>query len=113
MVNIHDLAVCYVAAAEQRATGMLHAIDDTHETIEACAPALSSRVEIRYTEGEHTEFPEALMANQNISSSKTRERLGSTPKRTFVSSIDEQWRERRESSSSAVTRSAKWKGELP
>jgi len=97
MVNIHDLAACYAAAAEQRATGMLHAIDDTHETLEVCARALSSGVEIRYTEGDHTEFAEALMANQNIGSSRTRERLGWTPKRTFLSSIDEQWREWRES----------------
>jgi nucleoside-diphosphate-sugar epimerase len=96
MVNIHDVAACYVAVVEKRATGMLHAVDDTHETVEECARALSSRVEIRHTEGS-TEFAEALMADQKISSAKTRERLGWMPKRNFLSSIDEQWREWRES----------------
>ena len=92
MINIHDLAALYVAAVEQRMPGMLHAVDDTHETLEECARALSPRVEIRYTEMEG-EFAEALKVDQVISSATTRERLGWTPKRTFTNSIDEQWGE--------------------
>src|ERR1041385_7251118 len=96
MIDIHDLAALYVAAVEQRAPGLLHAVDDPHATLEECARALSPRVEIRYTEMSG-EFAEALMVDQHISSAITRERLGWTPKRTFTNSVDEQWREWRES----------------
>jgi len=46
-------------------------------------------------------FAEALLVDQIVSSNITRERLGWTPKRTFINSIDEQWREWRESQSTA------------
>jgi len=102
MINIHDLANLYVAVAEQQADGILHATDDTHETLADCARALAANVEIETTSADEARakfgdaFAEALLVDQHISSAITRERLGWTPKRTFTNSIDEQWREWRD-----------------
>jgi len=107
MINIHDLATLYVAVAEQRATGILHGTDDTHENLATCARALADDVEIGTTTQEEVRakfgdaFAGALLVDQHISSAMTRERLGWTPRRTFISSMDEQWREWRASSSRA------------
>lgn len=101
MVNLHDLANLYVAAVEQRATGILHGTDDTNETLMQCARALAPQAEIRTTSAEAARekfgdaFAGALLVDQHISSAITRQRLGWTPKRTFTNSIDEQWREMR------------------
>jgi nucleoside-diphosphate-sugar epimerase len=102
MINLHDLANCYVSVVEQRAGGLFHATDDTRETLAECARALAPDVEIRSTTPDQVRekfgeaFAEALLVNQQVKSDITRERLGWTPKRTFTSSIDEQWREWRE-----------------
>lgn len=107
MIDLHDLASCYVSAAEQRAAGVLHAIDDTHETLANCARKLAANVQIRTSSADEARekfgdaFAEALLVDQVISSRITRERLGWTPKRTFTGSIDEQWREWRASQSTA------------
>jgi hypothetical protein len=42
-------------------------------------------------------FVDALIADQQVSSERTRRRLGWSPRRTFISSIDEQWNEWRAS----------------
>jgi len=107
MINLHDLANCYVAIVEQRAAGLFHATDDTHETLAVCARALAADVEIRTTTPEQVRekfgdaFAEALLVDQQVSSRITRERLGWTPKRTFTNSIDEQWREWRGTTAAA------------
>src|SRR6185369_8566114 len=99
MINLHDLANCYVAIVEQRAAGLFHATDDTHETLAVCARALAADVEIRTTTPEQVRekfgdaFAEALLVDQQVRSDITRERLGWMPKRTFTNSIDEQWGE--------------------
>jgi len=92
MIDLHDLAACYVAIVEQRASGVMHAIDDTRATLDECAQALAPRVEISHVPGEG-DFADALLVDQTIESRITRERLGWTPKRTFTNSIEEQWRE--------------------
>jgi nucleoside-diphosphate-sugar epimerase len=107
MIELHDLANLYVAVVEQRAPGILHATDDTHETLAACARALAANVSVHTSTAEEARakfgdaFAEALLVDQIVSSNITRERLGWTPKRTFLNSIDEQWREWRESQSGA------------
>ena len=37
MVDLHDLADCYVRIVEQKATGIFHAVDDTNDTLLGCA----------------------------------------------------------------------------
>ena len=107
MINLHDLATCYVSIVEQRGGGLFHATDDTRETLAECARALAADVEIQSTTPDQVRekfgdaFAEALLVDQQVKSEMTRERLGWTPKRTFTNSIDEQWREWRASSSRA------------
>jgi len=107
MIELHDLAQCYVAIAEQHAPGIVHATDDTHETVITCARALAANVTVKTSSAEEARakfgdaFAEALLVDQIVSSNITRERLGWTPKRTFINSINEQWVEWRESQSTA------------
>jgi nucleoside-diphosphate-sugar epimerase len=98
MVNLHDLADCYVRAVETRATGILHGIDDTHATLAECVRALNGDVRIETTPVEVARqkfgpFADALAIDQVISSEETRKKIGWIPKRDFISSVDEQWRE--------------------
>jgi nucleoside-diphosphate-sugar epimerase len=102
MVNLHDLADCYVRIVEQRAGGLFHGTDDTHESLADCARAVAPHSPIETTSVEAARehlgpFADALAIDQRISSKATREKLGWTPSRTFTSSIDEQWREWRAS----------------
>jgi Nucleoside-diphosphate-sugar epimerases len=101
MVNLHDLADCYVRITEQRATGIFHAVDDTNETLLGCALAiaLGSAIEtipIETARQKFGPFADALTVDQRVSSTATRKKLGWTPSREFTSSVDEQWREWRE-----------------
>jgi nucleoside-diphosphate-sugar epimerase len=98
MVDLHDLADLYVRIVEQKAVGILHGIDDTHATLNECVRAVGSDVAIEYVplETAHATmggFADALAIDQRISSTKTREQTGWNPRRTFTSSIGEQWRE--------------------
>jgi nucleoside-diphosphate-sugar epimerase len=94
LVNLHDLADCYVRAVEQRADGILHAIDDTHATLNECARALSDKIEHTPVDRQKLgAFADALLVDQVISSEATRRKLGWKPSRTFTSSIDDQRRE--------------------
>lgn len=90
MVHIEDLADCYVRIIEQRVKGIFHGIDDTHSTINECAAAVSKKIEHVPAEGM---LAPALTVDQVVSSETTRKKLGWLPRRTFVSSIEEQWRE--------------------
>jgi len=92
LINLHDLADCYVRAVEQRAAGILHAVDDTKATLNECARAVAPSGKIDHVPAEGF-MAEALTANQIVSSEATRRTLGWSPRRTFVNSIDEQWRE--------------------
>jgi len=92
MVNLHDLADCYVRLVEQRVNGIFHAVDDTRATLNECARAAVPSGKIEHVPGEGP-FAQALMANQVVSSEATRPKLGWTPRRTFLNSIEEQWRE--------------------
>jgi nucleoside-diphosphate-sugar epimerase len=95
MVDLHDLADCYVRVVEQRATGILHGVDDTRATINECARAVAPTGTIEHLPGEGP-YAQALMIDQKVSSEATRRKLGWTPRRTFLTSIEEQWREWRE-----------------
>ena len=92
LINLHDLADCYVRAIEQRAAGIFHGVDDTKATLNECARAVAPSGKIEHVPPEGF-MAEALTVNQIVSSEATRRTLGWSPRRTFVNSIDEQWRE--------------------
>ena len=101
MVDLHDLADLYVRAVEQKATGVLHGIDDSHDPLETCARAVAPDGEIEKLPLEIARtamgpFADALAVDQVIASSETRAKLGWSPRRTFLSSVAEQWQEWRE-----------------
>lgn len=106
LVDLHDLSDLYVRAVEQRATRVLHGIDDSRSTLNECAAALSSPASSASSNVEHVPLDvaratlgglaDALAIDQTIDSRETRAKLGWEPKRTFLNSIDEQWREWRE-----------------
>jgi nucleoside-diphosphate-sugar epimerase len=98
MVNLHDLADCYVRITEQRATGIFHAVDDTNDTLLGCALAVASgcvieTIPIETAREKYGPFADALAIDQRVSSKTTRQKLGWTPKRDFTGSLDEQWAE--------------------
>jgi nucleoside-diphosphate-sugar epimerase len=95
MVNLHDLADCFVRVIEQRATGIFHGVDDTHLTLTECARSVAPSGKFEHVAAEGP-LGQALTADQNVSSEATRRKLGWTPRRTFTTSIDEQWREWRD-----------------
>ena len=98
MVNLHDLADCYLRVIEQRAAGVFHCVDDTRATLDDCARAVAPKGRIEHVPIETARqkmgpLTDALVADQQISSEATRRQLRWTPRRTFLTSIDEQWRE--------------------
>ena len=102
MVDLHDLADCYVRIVEQKATGILHAVDDTNDTLLGCALGVAQgsiieTIPIEKAREQYGPFADALNIDQRVSSTATRKKLGWTPKREFTSSIDEQWAEWRSS----------------
>jgi len=104
MVDLHDLADCYVRITEQRATGIFHAVDDTNETLLGCALNVARGCAIETIPVETARqkmglFADALAIDQRVSSKATRKKLGWTPAREFTSSVNEQWREWRSSRS--------------
>jgi nucleoside-diphosphate-sugar epimerase len=101
MVDLHDLADLYLRAIEQKATGILHGIDDTHATLEECVHAVGPDVAIEHipletARGTMGPFADALAVDQRIASTQTREKTGWNPKRTFTTSVAEQWQEWRD-----------------
>jgi nucleoside-diphosphate-sugar epimerase len=102
MVDLHDLVDCYVGVIEQRAAGLFHAVDDTHDSLESCAWAVAPEAAIEKTplaaaREKLGPFADALAIDQVVSSELTRKQLVWSPRRTFVGSVDEQWREWKES----------------
>ena len=102
MVDLNDLADCYVRVLEQRATGIYHAVDDTHDSLNACAHALAPNGRVEHVPADAARqkmgvFVDALVVDQVVSSDQTRRTLGWAPARTFSKSIDEQRREWRAS----------------
>ena len=98
MVDLHELAKLYVRVVELKATGILHAIDDTRAPLEQCARAVgpSSRLDFLPADAMRVKlgaFVNALVLDQIIDSSESRQRIGWNPKRTFTSSVTEQWEE--------------------
>jgi nucleoside-diphosphate-sugar epimerase len=102
MVDLGDLADCYRLAIESRASGILHAVDDTRATLREMADAIvrakrsaSPITNIAPDEARKALglFADALLLDQHVSSAFTRQHLGWTPKREFLSSIHEQWNE--------------------
>jgi nucleoside-diphosphate-sugar epimerase len=96
LVDLHDLSDLYVRAVEQRATKVLHGIDDSRSTLNECAAALSANVEhipLGAAREKLGGLADALALDQTIDSQETRAKLGWEPKRTFLNSIEEQWRE--------------------
>ncbi|HXH40057.1 MAG TPA: NAD-dependent epimerase/dehydratase family protein [Thermoanaerobaculia bacterium] len=101
MVDLHDLADCYVPVTEHRATGIFHAVDDTNETLLGCALAAApgsviETIPIETARQKYGAFADALAIDQRVSSTATRRKLGWNPSREFTSSLDEQWSEFRE-----------------
>lgn len=99
MVNLHDLADLYVRIVEQKTTGMLHGIDDTRETLDDCVRAVGAgadHVPLEQARETMGPFADALAVDQQIASAQTREQTGWKPRRTFISSLEEQRREWRD-----------------
>ncbi|HVR43005.1 MAG TPA: NAD-dependent epimerase/dehydratase family protein [Thermoanaerobaculia bacterium] len=105
MVHLSELADCYLLAVEKRVGGVLHGVDDTRATIRECAEALAKesggKSEVRTVPlGEARVklgvFADALAVDQEVASHSTRQRVEWNPKKTFVGSIREQWKEWRE-----------------
>ena len=104
MVHLHDLTDLYVRALEQRAAGMLHGIDDSHATLDECARAIAPDGTLQHmpladARAKLGPFADALAVDQVIESTRTRAQTGWAPRRTFVSSIEEQWTEWRQTQS--------------
>lgn len=93
LVDLHDLADLFVRIVEQRATGIFHATDDTHATLNECARAVGPDGSVEHVPSDGGAFAEALTIDQVVSSAATRAKLGWSPKRDFIGSIGEQWRE--------------------
>jgi nucleoside-diphosphate-sugar epimerase len=101
MVNRHDVADCYLRVIEQRTSGTFHAVDGTRATLDECAGAVAPTGQIEHVPVDAARqkmgpFTDALVVDQQISSEATRRQLHWTPRRTFLTSIDEQRREWRE-----------------
>lgn len=98
LVDLHELADAYVRTLEQRATGVLHAIDDSDITLEEMAKLIAPRGEIRKVPLDEARaklggFADALAVDQRIGSRASREKIGWTPRRTFANTIETQWAE--------------------
>ena len=104
MVNLRDLADCYVRVIENRVTGVFHAVDDTHDTLDDLAKAVAPNGSIEHVPADAARqkmgpFVDALVVDQVVSSERTRKALSWNPSRTFKTSIDEQRREFKTASS--------------
>ena len=102
LVDLQELADLYVRAVERRATKVLHGIDDSRSTLNEYAAALAPAVEHVPLERARVKLgglADALALDQTIDSRETRAKLGWQPKRTFLNSIEAQWREWRQSRS--------------
>lgn len=103
MVDLDDVALLYQRVLERRAGGILHAVDDSRQTMEEVAHAIIAGSESRRSTIAHLDADEArgklgpyadpLLADQHVTSEKTRVRLAWEPNsRRFGDTIDEQWR---------------------
>ncbi len=107
MIDIDDVADCYLKVAEEGASGIFHAIDDTHATMNEIAKAIAETAgkgsEIRHIPLEEARasmglFADALAVDQKISSRETRRRLDWAPaSETFFDTLERQWEAWRES----------------
>ncbi|HEX6161248.1 MAG TPA: NAD-dependent epimerase/dehydratase family protein [Thermoanaerobaculia bacterium] len=102
LVDLRELADCYVRALEQRATGVLHAIDDSDLSLAEMAQLIG--VQPKYVPLEEARaslgpYADALAVDQKIGSRATREKLGWNPRKTFASTIETQWAEYRAATS--------------
>jgi nucleoside-diphosphate-sugar epimerase len=102
LVDLGDLVDCYRLAIEQRASGILHAVDDSRPTLRQMADAIvdakrsASAITTIAPDAARAAmggYADALMLDQRVSSAWTRQHLGWSPKREFMSSVGEQWRE--------------------
>lgn len=103
-IHIDDLAELYLKVIETRATGVLHATDDDGSTLTEMAEALARAAGRKATLIEFVPEAEARMqlgpvtdgylADQRVSSRRTRERLGWVPKHgSFAASVGTQLEE--------------------
>ncbi len=98
LVDVGELADLYVRAVEKRTAGILHGVDDTKATVEECARAVAPKGEIAKVPLEKARekfgpFADALASNQEVSSEKTRRKIGWNPRKTFTAAVDEQRRD--------------------
>ena len=101
MVHLDDLTALYVRALGMRATGVLHGIDDSRATLDEMARAVAPDGTIEHIPLDAARatlgpFADALAVDQVIGSSITRTQTGWAPRRTFLTSVEEQWNEWRE-----------------
>ena len=101
LVDLRDLAACYLRILETRGHGIFHAVDDSCLTLDQCAQAIAPGGTISHIQPDAVRpkfgpFTDALLVDQEVSSALTRHRLNWSPKRDFLGSIGEQWEEYRE-----------------
>jgi nucleoside-diphosphate-sugar epimerase len=102
LVDLHDLADCYVKVIEARSPGIHHAVDDSRATLNECARAVAPDGTIAHVAPPAGPFGEVLAADQVVGSEQTRRRLGWQPSRDFVGSVREQWDEWRAETQAAA-----------
>ncbi|HYH06000.1 MAG TPA: NAD-dependent epimerase/dehydratase family protein [Thermoanaerobaculia bacterium] len=98
MVHVDDLVELYARVLEQQAKGVLHGIDDSNASLAEMAHDVAPQGTIEHiplaaAREKLGPFADALAVDQHISSDDTRRALGWNPRKTFSSSLDEQWRE--------------------
>jgi nucleoside-diphosphate-sugar epimerase len=105
MVHLDELASLYLLAIERQVPGVLHGIDDSDSTLNECARAIAPNATIEHVpladaRAKLGPFADALAVDQRISSERTRLETAWNPWRTFTSSVEQQWKEWRESTAS-------------
>lgn len=101
MVGLDDLADFYLRAVERRASGVLHAIDDSYATLNDCARAVApngttEHIPLDTARTSMGPFADALAIDQRISSRESRTKLAWSPSTTFTGSVERQWSEWRQ-----------------
>lgn len=102
-VHADDLGTLYALAAERRATGIFHALDDSSDTLlewaqaASCAAGAGGRtrsIPLEEARRRMGAVADALVLDQWVSSERTRRELGWQPRvRGFVAEVDRVYRE--------------------
>lgn len=102
MVHLDELADAYRLATEKRSRGVLHAVDGTRSTLRECAAAVAAgggkgsavqTTPIDEARKKLGPFADALAIDQRVAANSTSHRLEWNPRKTFLKTVEEQWKE--------------------